>query len=514
MGLKAAAQQKVSEQIRPSRSRTASTSSPSRSPANHLQKAIGNTAMTRLLRSGQIQAKLTVSHPGDVYEREADRVADQVMRMPDSQGLGALTSGGPGVIHRKCACDGAGGDCTECKEKSESTLHRTASQHVEPEHVPSLVHEVLRSPGQSLDVNTRTFMEPRFNRDFSGVRVHTDNRAAESARSVNALAFTVGSNIVFSAGQYNPKTSHGQRLVAHELTHVVQQGAVARGANQINRYTSHPSGREVGGLPGDRMPQQVVDGGSVKVPPQVGGAITIQRLPKVGTRFKHPAGKKSAFKKIEATFDGRNFDVKGDGTSVLNTPAQSGRPVAVRPADAKACKGSTSESYLNNARYVGIRDYGAIPEGDYHFSATSFATFSTTEQAQMIAGGYFTDPFGATIHGGDWGAGRAPLTPKKLLPSACGNTKKRSGFFLHGGTLTGSSGCIDVGNTGVSSLLPLLEGFTKPIVVRVRYTHPPPSVGKGGRVLGGFVYPGQENPSIEDRLKGAAEQLFGPSDDD
>jgi hypothetical protein len=313
-------------------------------------------------------------------------------------------------------------------------------------------------------------MEPRFNHDFSGVRVHTDNRAAQSARAVNALAFTVGPNIVFSTEQYNPKTSHGQRLVAHELAHVVQQGAAAGG--------------------------------------------TIRRFPKVGTRFKHPAGKKTAFKKIEATFDGRDFDVKGDGTSILTTPAQSGRPVAVRAADAKACSGSTNESYLNNPRYVGIRDYGAIPEGEYHFSATSFATFSAAEQAQMITGGYFTDPFGATIHGGDWGAGRAPLTPKTLLPSGCGSTKKRSGFFLHGGSLTGSSGCIDIGNTGVSSLLPLLEGFLKSISVRVRYTHPPPTVGKAGRVMGGFVYPGQDNPSLGDRFKGALDQLFGPGGED
>src|SRR5262249_51739086 len=83
---------------------------------------------------------------------------------------------------------------------------------------------VLRSPGRPLDASTRAFIEPRFGHDFSQVRVHTDTRAAESARSVNALAYTVGRNVVFGAGQYAPQSYAGRRLIAHELTHVIQQG--------------------------------------------------------------------------------------------------------------------------------------------------------------------------------------------------------------------------------------------------------------------------------------------------
>jgi hypothetical protein len=90
--------------------------------------------------------------------------------------------------------------------------------------VPPIVHEVLRSPGQPLDLETRAFMEPRFGHDFSRVRIHTDSKAAESAQSVNALAYTVGTNIVFSSGQYMPQTNSGKKLVSHELTHVIQQG--------------------------------------------------------------------------------------------------------------------------------------------------------------------------------------------------------------------------------------------------------------------------------------------------
>jgi hypothetical protein len=88
---------------------------------------------------------------------------------------------------------------------------------------PPIVHDVLRSSGQPLDAATRAFMEPRFRHDFSKVRVHADARAAESARAVNALAYTVGPNIVFGAGRYTPATPDGSRLIAHELTHVRQQ---------------------------------------------------------------------------------------------------------------------------------------------------------------------------------------------------------------------------------------------------------------------------------------------------
>ena len=92
-----------------------------------------------------------------------------------------------------------------------------------PSVVP-IVHDVLSSPGQPLDASTRTFMESRFGHDFSQVRVHTDERAAESARTVNALAYTVGQDIVFKEGHYQPSVPAGQPLLAHELAHVVQQG--------------------------------------------------------------------------------------------------------------------------------------------------------------------------------------------------------------------------------------------------------------------------------------------------
>ncbi|HEX9868662.1 MAG TPA: DUF4157 domain-containing protein, partial [Candidatus Tectomicrobia bacterium] len=132
-----------------------------------------------------------------------------------------------GILQRKCACGQhtvAGGECESCRQKC---LQRAPlsqqGRGVGGEGVPPIVHNVLGSPGQPLDPATRAFMEPRFGHDFSHVRVHTDVEAAESARTVNALAYTVGRDVVFGLGQYAPGTVGGQRLLAHELTHVVQQ---------------------------------------------------------------------------------------------------------------------------------------------------------------------------------------------------------------------------------------------------------------------------------------------------
>ncbi len=104
--------------------------------------------------------------------------------------------------------------------------------------VPSIVHAALRSPGQPLDAGTRTYMEPRFGHDFSQVRVHADTKAAASARAVNALAYTVGSDIVFGAGTYSPSTYAGRQLVAHEMTHVVQQSnsSTPSAGNVLQRF--------------------------------------------------------------------------------------------------------------------------------------------------------------------------------------------------------------------------------------------------------------------------------------
>jgi uncharacterized protein DUF4157 len=137
----------------------------------------------------------------------------------------ALVSPGRGVLQRKCACGGAHSGDEECAEcASNRLLSRKQTIGSAPGTVPPIVHQVLRSSGQPLDASTRAFMELRFGHNFSQVRVHTDAQAAESARAVSALAYTVGRRVVFAGGQYAPSTSKGRRLLAHELVHTIQQG--------------------------------------------------------------------------------------------------------------------------------------------------------------------------------------------------------------------------------------------------------------------------------------------------
>ena len=127
------------------------------------------------------------------------------------------------TLARKCT----GKDCP--LEKETSLLQRRANLSAPTvNEAPPIVHDVLRSSGQPLDNSTRAFMEPRFNQDFSHVRVHTDAKAAESAHAVNALAYTVGRDIVMRREEYAPTTTAGKRLLAHELAHVVQQGGSQR----------------------------------------------------------------------------------------------------------------------------------------------------------------------------------------------------------------------------------------------------------------------------------------------
>lgn len=108
---------------------------------------------------------------------------------------------------------------------SSGVLQRKQASQRELSEVPMSVDEVLHSSGQPLDRETRAFMEPRLGHDFSKVRVHTSEKAGASAKAVNALAYTVGQNIVFAPSHYQPKTLPGKQLLAHELSHVVQQSS-------------------------------------------------------------------------------------------------------------------------------------------------------------------------------------------------------------------------------------------------------------------------------------------------
>jgi hypothetical protein len=173
-------------------------------------------------------------------------MASFLRRVPAQQQAVAaptFTAAHGSVLQRQCACGQhtlAGGECAEWRKKREGALRRAAVNAAPISEVPPIVHEVLHSPGQPLDAQTRAFMEPRFGHDFSGVLVHTDAQAAESARAVNALAYTVGRDVVFGAGQYAPRSSVGIHLMAHELMHVVQQaGAATHGKLMLGSADKH-----------------------------------------------------------------------------------------------------------------------------------------------------------------------------------------------------------------------------------------------------------------------------------
>jgi hypothetical protein len=186
--------------------KVASQSRPSRAPL--LQRECAACKDEREKLEMGLQTKLAVNTPGDVYEQEADRVADQVMRMPQ-----------PAVQ----------------AQSAPSRLQRQSSAAPAPATAPPIVHEVLRQPGAPLDADTRAFMEPRFGADFGAVRIHADGKAAASARAVNARAYTAGRNIVFAEREYAPGAASGRQLLAHELTHVLQQNPAEPGGEAVQR---------------------------------------------------------------------------------------------------------------------------------------------------------------------------------------------------------------------------------------------------------------------------------------
>jgi hypothetical protein len=197
-----------------------------------------------------------VGRPGDEHEQEADRVADAVVRFPDARPLiGSLppVPGGAGAIQRKCP---------GCERGEDERRAPVGGLTLSPEDETDVLggasrgaargEAAVRLPGggQPLAAATRQFFEARLGHDFSRVRVHTDARAARAAAALGATAFARGHDIAFAAAEYAPETTEGRRLLAHELTHVVQQGAApplttADGASPVSRLRSPSDVSEV-----------------------------------------------------------------------------------------------------------------------------------------------------------------------------------------------------------------------------------------------------------------------------
>jgi hypothetical protein len=237
-------------------------------PIGRLQRTLGNRGMERLLRSGAIQAKVAVGPAHDEYEREADQIAAEVMRMPDPE-VGLTARRTTLRVQRACsACEedqreeqtaqrGTArlqrmcGACEEADAQEEDVVQAKRVSADPPDASPELTSYVdrARGGGEPLTGSTRARFENRFGHDFGGVRVHTDSRSAAAAAEINSYAFTIGSDIHFGAGRFQPGTPQGDRLLAHELTHTIQQtgGRLLTSTTETSGVTSgvRPnSGRE------------------------------------------------------------------------------------------------------------------------------------------------------------------------------------------------------------------------------------------------------------------------------
>jgi len=169
-----------------------------------------------------------VSQPGDRHEQEADGVAEQVLRM--AMPSGADSNANPSISEKS--------NNAQIKTKSKSPVGIGPGTNSATAAQPNLLD------GEPLDENVRTYFEPRFGYDFSQVRVHADNAAAHATSSLQARAYTLGSDIVFGSGEYAPGTDAGNRLIAHELVHVVQAGITEGNRWSTERDTAAPHVRE------------------------------------------------------------------------------------------------------------------------------------------------------------------------------------------------------------------------------------------------------------------------------
>lgn len=357
-------------------------------------------------RSGA-QTKLVVGPPDDVHEQEADRVAEQ------------LATGRSPTVRRLLGRPGP-----------------TAGRALDGE---------LPTGGRPLSDAVLAFMEPRFGQDFTGVRVHNGPDTHRLADRIQARAFTEGRDIYLGRGE----SEHDRRLMAHELTHVLQQQAT----------TARPVVR--------RTPDDTPAASSE---------------PRAGD-----------FSRITLAFDGAELTVQGDSREIFRFSAQSGRPVRLVAEHAKECGADPeTDTYMNDQRFVGIKEFGPIPEGTYVFAPPGIEKFTVGERIKLELAGVIGKKNviidGREVHAGDWGSGRVALHPRgQLRQGQCGDVTTRDGFFLHGGNLSGSSGCIDIGGD-FSVLAGFLTGYRGPVTVSVAYTKPPPSVGVGTGLSGAIAY--------------------------
>lgn len=204
----------------------------------------------------KVQPRLTIGPVNDPFEQEADAVADHVMRMPAHKSSSTSPNLNTDLFFspKRISTLQIQPECASCDkekikrhsdrwEEEEEKVQKKSWENSNGEtEVPSSVSKVLKSTGQHLDEGTRSFFEPRFGRDFSNVRVHTGSEASKSSDEINAHAYTLGNHIVFNSQKYTPDTDEGKRLLAHELTHVVQQNSAMPAMIQKDDRAAGPRG--------------------------------------------------------------------------------------------------------------------------------------------------------------------------------------------------------------------------------------------------------------------------------
>jgi hypothetical protein len=235
---------------------TAPDPTPDVNPLSRLQRMIGNRAVQRLMMPDgtPIQTKMTVTASNDAYEAEADAVAEQVVQKMHATSIQRESEGGEGedeeiMAKRMVQRESEGGEGEE-EELMAKRMVQRESEGGEGEEEELMAKRIQRSAGdmmgsfdvgqdfekqlstargggKSLDSSLQAKMGDAMGADFSGVRVHEDSASDALNSSIQARAFTTGSDIFFKQGEYNPASAEGQKLLAHELTHTVQQGAVS-----------------------------------------------------------------------------------------------------------------------------------------------------------------------------------------------------------------------------------------------------------------------------------------------
>lgn len=362
-----------------------------------LQRQMGNDAVGR-----RIQAKLEISKPTDPFELEADFVADQIMGMPDRSPAAAPQTAAPQIQRM----------CTDCKdelamretaegdeeEKPMAGLQAKAAEEEEEEDAGdiqlvrsrspsanqpraalnrSTVQDVLSSPGQPLDSGTRAFFEPRFGRDFSDVRLHTGPQAASSARAVNALAYTVGRDVVLSE-RCSPSTSEGKRTLAHELTHVIQQTG-----SQAKVYRYNIDEEDVPYEAGPRVPKIARTAARLQRTATWAAGTERQNWDAADRTMQH-----QGFGWTPPMLNGTMITSAGAATVAINAPLFS---VNTKPAGAGG-PASSEASFTSNDTNTASYQLDCIDSGPHSVASTKDDVALRTTQLGMTAPPQCTGP--------------------------------------------------------------------------------------------------------------------------